>query len=99
MVDNLPDMSEKPTLYYHRTEIESFLPTGWKLGEDGGAGIWDGSAQSWSTSLFDGVDYGWPLAVTASEAEKLGRIEALRAAILQVFNARLGNHTRGLGRG
>ncbi len=99
MVDNLCVMIKEHSLHYHRTEIESFLPTGWSLNATAGENGWNAETQSWLISLFDGADFEWPLAVKASDASRLGRIEALKAAIDRTYRARLGDHTRGLGRG
>ena len=92
-------MIKEQALHYHRTEIESFLPTGWSLDEGAADTGWNAARGSWLASLFDGVDFAWPLVVKAADASKLGRIEALKAAIDHAYRARLGDHTRGLGRG
>lgn len=87
-----------PALSYLPIEIRSYLPTGWKMPEDGG-GAWDAAKGVWSTRLTDGADFDWPLAVKASDAAKHGRLEALRLAVDRVFRDRLGKPTRGLGLG
>ena len=91
-------MNKIRPLNYHRIEVESFLPSGWSLHEES-AESKAASENAWSATLIDGVDFEWPLQVTAKEADRLGRVEALRVAIDRVYRARLGDHTRGLGRG
>jgi hypothetical protein len=92
-------MSKNTPVHYDRIEIENYLPSGWTLPAEPFAGIWDPKAGTWSTTVLDGVDFDWPLTVKSSDAETLGRSNALKAAVDRVYRARLGDHTRGLGRG
>ena len=90
-------MDATPPLDYSRIELEGFLPTGWKLAAEGGKGAWDPRREVWRTSVRDGLDMEWPLLVGGPDAARLGRLPALRAAIDELFRARLGRGTRGLG--
>ncbi len=92
-------MSSEFPLCFTRTEIESYLPTGWRLSDQQGEGHWDTKASSWRTIVCDGVEFEWPLLVKGTEAVRKGRLEALREAMDKVFRDRLGKHTRGLGVG
>lgn len=77
------------TLSYTETEIRSYLPSGWNLAEDG-VGSFDAKKKVWRTMVIDNVDFDWPVEVKPSEADSLGRLEALRKAIDRVFRERLG---------
>jgi hypothetical protein len=92
-------MTHPTPVHYNRVEIETYLPSGWALPAEPFAGVWDPKAGTWSTTVLDGVDFEWPLTIKGSDAEKLGRSAALKAAVDRVFRSRLGDHTRGLGRG
>jgi hypothetical protein len=92
-------MSQDSPLSYTLTEIQSYLPSGWTLAKQSPPGLWDAQAKAWTTVVIDGVEFEWPLAVTAAEAEKKGRMKALDEAMSRVFRRRLGAHTRGLGAG
>jgi len=76
-------------LAYTETEVRSFLPTGWNL-VGSGEGRWDEKKGQWSATVIDNVDYDWPLEVKAAEAAKLGRLDALKAALDRVYRERLG---------
>lgn len=80
---------------YIRTEIESYLPTGWTLAAD--LGTWDAKKDRWTTTLRDSAHMEWELGVGAGDAAKDGRIEALRKAMDKLHRERLGRRTRGLG--
>jgi|CXWL01.1.fsa_nt_gi hypothetical protein len=80
---------------YIRTEIESYLPSGWTLAAD--LGTWDDRKGRWSTLLRDSAEMEWELAVGADAAAKTGRIEALRLAMDKLYRERLGRRTRGMG--
>ena len=90
-------MSDTTPLYYTRTELESFLPSGWTLPPEGAEGHWEPQRKSWSTTVLDGVDFQWSLTVAGSDARVKGRLEALREAMDRLFRQRLGKPTRGLG--
>jgi hypothetical protein len=85
-------------LSFTRTELLSFLPPGWKLPDEGSEGAWEAARGAWRGKVLDGVGMDWPLAVTAADAGRLGRLEALRAAFMALHRGRLGEGTRGLGR-
>lgn len=76
-------------LNYTETEVKSFLPTGWSLTRDG-AGRWDAKKKVWQLRVLDGVDFDWPVVVKSDDAGSLGRLEALRRAMDEVFRERLG---------
>jgi hypothetical protein len=76
-------------LQYTETEIRSYLPTGWDL-VGNREGDWDPKKKVWKAMVIDNVDFDWPVRITADEAGKLGRIEALRLAIDKVYRERLG---------
>lgn len=80
---------------YIRTEIESYLPSGWTLADD--LGTWDGKKSRWTTKVKDSAQMEWELSVGAEEAAKSGRIEALRVSMDRLYRERLGRRTRGLG--
>jgi hypothetical protein len=86
-------------LSYNRVEIESFLPSGWRLAEDQPEGAWDPQKRQWKATVIDGVDFEWDLVVKAAEASQQGRMAALQKAMEGVNCNRLGKGTRGLGLG
>lgn len=81
---------------YTLDELRSYLPTGWELA-DGGAASWDAKKRALTVRVIDTVDFDWPVTVTAAAADEHGRLEALRLAMKDVFDSRLGRPTRGLG--
>lgn len=76
-------------LQYTETEIRSYLPTGWDLLGDS-QGAWDAKKKVWRARVIDNVDFDWPVEVKPDAAGRLGRLEALRVAMNQVFRERLG---------
>jgi len=76
-------------LAYTDVEIRSYLPSGWGI-VPGGAGGWNADAGSWAVEVYDGADTTWTLAVAGGDAAKLGRIEALQAAIDRLTRKALG---------
>lgn len=66
-------------LAYTRIEIRSILPTGWSISSDS-EGSWDPKRGAWSIDLLDGSELSWNVRVEKSEAEALGKQEALRRA-------------------
>lgn len=88
--------AEAPPFDYTLDELKSYLPTGWEL-LDGGAAAWDSKQGALTLRVLDNVDFDWPVTVTAAAAEKHGRLVALQRAMDDVFRARLGRPTRGLG--
>jgi hypothetical protein len=81
-------MKTNDSLNYTETEIRSFLPTGWSLGDEGGA--WDAKKKVWQSRVIDNVDFDWPVVIKAADASSLGRLEALRRAMDKVYRERLG---------
>lgn len=75
-------------LSYIADEIKSYLPSGWSLTQD--AGRWDAKARAWSIRVLDVADQDWKVAVKAADAEKLGRLEALKRAMDRVWREGLG---------
>jgi hypothetical protein len=82
-------------LTYTDEELRSFLPLGWDYT---GEGHWDEKRGVLTLTVLDGVDFDWPLHITAKAAKEEGRLGALQQAMDRVFRDRLGKHTRGLGR-
>lgn len=99
MRQNLTAMNDVTPLYYTRTELESYLPSGWSLPPEGAEGHWDPQRKTWSITVLDGVDFQWSLTVAGPDAQAKGRLEALREAMDRLFRHRLGKPTRGLGLG
>ncbi|HVS01966.1 MAG TPA: hypothetical protein VMT16_04285 [Thermoanaerobaculia bacterium] len=69
-----------PPVSYTDIELESYIPSGWVLAE-GQAPEWDPGRQELRVTVLDSSDLDWILAVKRSDAERLGRIEALRQAV------------------
>jgi hypothetical protein len=82
-------MRRDEPLDYTETEVHSYLPTGWSLA-GGDAGGWDAKKRAWRLTVIDNVDFDWPVEVAAGTAAELGRLEALRRAMDQVYRERLG---------
>jgi len=89
-------MKRPRPLSFVEEELNSFLPTGWRL-VDGGRGTWDEKRRLYRFRVLDNVDFDWPVAVSGAEAEEHGRLGALERAMGRVFRDRLGRPTRGLG--
>jgi hypothetical protein len=66
-------------LAYTSIEIRSTLPTGWSV-SPGSPGTWDSRRGTWSIELLDGSDLSWSVRVRKSDADVLGKQEALRRA-------------------
>lgn len=75
-------------LSYIPDEIKSYLPSGWSLVEE--AGRWDAKRATWTIRVLDVADQDWPLAVKAADADKLGRMAALKVAMDRVYREGLG---------
>ncbi len=73
---------------YLAQEIESFLPSGWSLGEE--PGRWDGLRAVWAITVRDGAEQDWRLAVSGAEAAKRGRLAALKRAVDELYREALG---------
>ena len=80
-------MDELPL--YSEIELASFLPPGWRVA-DAGAGRWDRKKNRWTIEVLDGCAMDWELSVVAGDVGRVGRIEALRAAVDQLHRLRLG---------
>lgn len=91
--------SDPSPLTYTQTEIESYLPSGWRLAGDPPEGSWDPRRRVWRVRVLDGVRFEWPLEIPAAATRDAGRLGALRDAVDRVFRQRLGKPTRGLGVG
>ena len=75
-------------LSYVPNEIKSYLPSGWSLAED--AGRWDAKKSTWTIRVLDVADQDWPVAVKSADADKLGRMRALKVAMDRVYREGLG---------
>ncbi|HTQ79244.1 MAG TPA: hypothetical protein VMM92_04550 [Thermoanaerobaculia bacterium] len=82
-------MANNEPLRYTESEVRSFLPSGWDLVGDA-QGSWDDKKQTWRATVIDNVEFDYPVIVPATEAAKLGRLEALRRAMDRVYRERLG---------
>ncbi len=67
------------TLSYSTIELQSYLPPGWNLETD--QGTYEPKRQRWQIAIQDGSELVSTLIVDQKEADRLGRIAALRAAI------------------
>jgi hypothetical protein len=75
-------------LSYISDEVKSYLPSGWSLVEN--AGRWDAKRATWTIRVLDVADQDWPLAVKAADADKLGRMPALKVAMDRIYREGLG---------
>jgi hypothetical protein len=75
-------------LSYIPDEVKSYLPSGWSLVEN--AGRWDAKRATWTIRVLDVADQDWPVAVKAADADKLGRMQALKVAMDRVYREGLG---------
>ncbi|HEY8146244.1 MAG TPA: hypothetical protein VIG06_26365 [Kofleriaceae bacterium] len=75
-------------LSYVPDEIKSYLPSGWSLAAENGR--WDAAKSTWTIQVFDVADHDWQVAVKSAEAEKMGRLEALKRAMDRVYREGLG---------
>ncbi len=73
---------------YSAAEIQAYLPSGWRPA-DRRAGLLDAPAAVWELEVLDGADMPWRLAVSAAEAARHGRLEALRRAVDRLCRAAL----------
>jgi hypothetical protein len=71
------------TLSYLPLEVESLLPSGWILAPQPGG--WDARRGVWRQSVLDPARVERELAVPAAEAERLGRLPALRREIDRLY--------------
>jgi hypothetical protein len=68
-----------PPLSYTVIELESYLPAGWTLAAN--PPRWDEKKGAFHVTVLDGSFLDWDLWVPKAEADKSGRIEALRRAV------------------
>jgi hypothetical protein len=68
-----------PPLSYTDLELESYLPSGWVLTD--AEPHWDGKEEAFHAKVIDGSELDWDLWVPKAEADRHGRIEALRRAV------------------
>jgi len=66
-------------LSYSTIELESYLPPGWNL--EATEGSYEPKRQRWQIAVEDVSKLLWTLVVDRKEADRLGRIPALQAAI------------------
>lgn len=69
-----------PPVSYTDVELASYLPAGWVLAEEP-APAWDEAKGAFRCTVIDGSDLDWELVVTKADADRYGRIEALRRAV------------------
>jgi hypothetical protein len=75
------------TISYTRTELLSYLPTGWSPASNG---EWDPALKVWRVLVRDGAEVEWPLEVSAQQAFEAGREGALRHAVDRLYREALG---------
>jgi hypothetical protein len=68
-----------PALNYTDVELESYLPAGWVLGDP--APHWDDGEGAFHARVLDGSELDWDLWIPKGDADRHGRIEALRRAV------------------
>ena len=68
-----------PPISYTDVELDSYLPAGWVLAD--AAPRWDDDKGAFHVKVIDGSELGWDLWVPKADAERNGRIEALRRAV------------------
>jgi len=68
-----------PPLSYIEIELESYLPAGWTLGQP--EPHWQDDKGAFHARVLDGSFLAWDLWIPKEEADKHGRIEALRRAV------------------
>ena len=93
-------MSQYPPFGYTEEELRSYLPTGWDLvgaQPEGEWGDWNPKKRRWSVRVEDTADMPWDIEVDAKAVDEHGRLEALQAAVDDLFKGRLGRRTRGFG--
>lgn len=76
------------TVAYLPQEIRSYLPTGWDLTSE--TGRFDAKKGRWRITVLDGAENEWPLEVASKDADKLGRMPALRNSMDKLYRAALG---------
>ncbi len=84
-------MTSEADLSYTRHEILDYLPGGWSLADPSDSGGWDPKRQRWEVTLRDIADVDWTLQVEGKAAARAGRIEALKAALDDLYRTALGS--------
>ena len=69
-----------PPLSYTDIELESYLIAGWVLADDEPP-HWDEKEGVFHAKVIDGSELDWDLWVPKADADRHGRIEALRRAV------------------
>ena len=82
----MSDAKNHDPLDYSAIELNSYLPSGWSLEAEEGEYL--AAKGRWQIDVQDVSELVSTLAVDRSEAEKLGRIPALRAAIDRLYRKR-----------
>jgi hypothetical protein len=89
-------MSDFAPFCYTEDELRSYLPTGWNL-LGPLHGDWNAKKRRWSVRVEDTAYMPWDVEVDQKAVEDEGRLEALQAAMDDLYKGRLGRRTRGLG--
>ena len=77
---------DSPALSYSSVELESYLPSGWSLEEP--TGSYEPDRKQWRVAVQDVCEMVSTLAVELDDADRLGRIPALQAAIDKLYRRR-----------
>lgn len=89
-------MSQYAPFGYTEDELRSYLPTGWDLAGPL-EGEWNPKKRRWTVRVEDTADMPWDVEIDAKAVDERGRLEALQAAMDDLFKGRLGRRTRGMG--
>ena len=81
----MADTSGTAMLSYSPIEVRSYLPSGWNLEESEGAFV--AEENSWQVDIQDVGELVSTLTVKKIDADRLGRIPALRAAIDRLYRS------------
>ena len=74
---------DAPALAYSAIELRSYLPSGWSL--EAAEGEYLADKRRWQIEVEDVAELVSPLVVEQADADRLGRIPALRAAIDRLY--------------
>lgn len=85
-IDGMTDPRDSSRLSYSSVELESYLPSGWSLEEP--AGSFEPDEKQWRIAVQDVGEMISTLAVRLEDADRLGRIPALKAAIDKLYRRR-----------
>ena len=80
VIDNRPMAETRTIPSYTDVELESYLPSGWRL-LAGREPTWDEKRGALLVEVVDMCDLGWELVVPADDVEHAGRIPALKQAL------------------